>query len=191
MKKIVLSLILSFFIFSSNAHAFLPIGIYYGIKGGMTSQSEKLKINSNGKSKNDKTNYFGSAEVGVRLLKFRFELEYTLRPNTTKLSLISKNKDILSQNIMGNVYYNFLEIPFFKFYVNGGIGNTRFSGSSEIKNKNNSTWVAGFGVNFSLLNITNIDVGYRYMDMGKLKFNSGLQNRKVAQDIYAGIRFGF
>ncbi len=95
---------------------------------------------------------------------------------------------------MGNVYYNFLDIPLLKLYINGGVGNTKFSGCSGIDNKDNFTWNAGFGVNVSLFNTANLDVGYRYVDMGELKVKNGSDLVKLnqkAQDIYAGLRFGF
>ena len=76
MKKIILSIISLLFI-STNAHAILPFGIYYGIKGGITMQNESIKkiILNNEETKNKKDNYFASANVGIKFLKFRGELE--------------------------------------------------------------------------------------------------------------------
>lgn len=192
MKKIILSLV-AFLLISTNAHAILPFGIYYGIKGGVTMQDENFKevVLNNEETKNKKNNYVASASVGIRFTKLRAELEYTIRPETTKLVSLIQNKDVMAQNVMGNLYYNFLELPFVKLYVNGGVGDTKFTGASAIESKDNFTWSAGLGVNLSLLNIANVDVGYRYVDMGELEFKNGEKNDKQAHDIYVGLRFGF
>ena len=192
MKRIILSLVAFLFI-SANAHAILPFGIYYGVKGGLTMQDENFKevVLNNEETKNKKNNYVASASIGVRFTKLRAELEYTIRPETTKLVSLIQNKDVMAQNVMGNLYYNFLELPFVKLYVNGGVGDTKFTGASAIESKDNFTWSAGLGVNLSLLNIANVDVGYRYVDMGTLEFKNGEKNDKQAHDIYVGLRFGF
>lgn len=192
MKKFILSIISLLFI-STNAHAILPFGIYYGVKGGMTMQNKDIKqiVFNNEKTKNKKNNYFASANVGIKFLKFRGELEYTIRPETTKLISLITDKKIMAQNLMGNLYYNFLELPLLKFYINAGAGETKFTGSSSIETKNNFTWLAGLGINLSLLDVVNVDVGYRYVDMGTLEFKNGEKNDKQAHDIYVGLRFGF
>ncbi len=190
MKEYALFLI-SFLMLSIDAHAIIPVGAYYGFKGGLTMQDKDINKTTGDTTKNKDKNYFLSADVGVRLLKFRLELEYTFRPDTTKVASLIKKDDVVAHNIMGNVYYNFLELPFFKFYVNGGIGNTKFTGSSNIDKSNSFTWSAGLGTNFSLFNVVNLDVGYRYVDMGEVKFKSGKNIDKHAHDIYAGVRFGF
>ena len=111
MKKIILSLV-AFLLISTNAHAILPFGIYYGIKGGVTMQDENFKevVLNNEETKNKKNNYVASASVGIRFTKLRAELEYTIRPETTKLVSLIQNKDVMAQNVMGNLYYNFLEL---------------------------------------------------------------------------------
>ena len=46
----------------------------------------------------------------------------------------------------------------------------------SIETKNNFTWLAGLGINLSLLDVVNVDVGYRYVDMGTLEFKNGEKN---------------
>ncbi len=191
LKNILLILTLTIFI-PLKANAILPVGIYYGIRGGLNTTNKDNKINQI-KLDTKSGKPFASVNAGIRLLSFRFEAEYAYRYNFTTYEN-PKSKKINAQNIMGNVYYNFLDLPLLKFFVNGGIGDTKFSGCSGIDNKDNFTWNAGFGVNVSLFNTINLDVGYRYVDMGELKVKNGSDLVKLnqrAQDIYAGLRFGF
>ena len=191
MRKIFYIFAILGFLSVETANA-LPIGIYWGVKGGMSVQKDDDKTDTDGKIENESGNYFVSADVGVRLLRLRGELEYTFRPDTTDVkSLIFGDDNINAQNIMANLYYNVVELPFINLYVNAGIGNTKFSGNSKLKTDNNFTWSAGLGANLSLLNIANLDVGYRYIDMGDLEFNNGNKLSKDAHDIYVGLRFGF
>ena len=191
MKKIFYTLAIFTFLSVEAANA-LPIGIYWGLRGGMSIQKDDDKRNNDGEIENESGNYFVSANAGVRLLRLRGELEYTYRPDSTDVkSLIFGDDNINAQNIMANLYYNVVELPFVNLYVNAGIGNTKFSGSSMLDTNNNFTWSAGFGANLSLLNIANLDVGYRFMDMGDIDFKDGRTLSKDAHDIYVGVRFGF
>lgn len=174
-----------------KAHALLPAGIYYGFKGGVNTVAKDNKIStSNLDIKGG--NPFVAADIGIRLLDFRFEVEYAYRYNFSEYKYNNKSKDISAQNIMGNVYYNFIDLSLVKLYVNGGIGETKFSGGSIVKKNDSFTWNAGLGANVSLLNVLNLDVGYRYVDMGDLEIkNSKTKVAQKSHDIYAGLRFGF
>lgn len=192
MKKIFYVIAVTFSFLATEAANALPIGVYWGLKGGMSVQKDDDKHNDDGKIENESGNYFVSADVGVRLLRLRGELEYTFRPDTTDVkSIIFGDDSVLAQNIMANIYYDLVELPFINLYVNAGIGNTKFSGASALETDNNFTWAAGLGVNLSLLNIANLDVGYRYMSMGDIKFSDGRELAKDSHDIYLGLRFGF
>lgn len=190
MKKTLLFIL--FLSLPIKAYAFLPLGIYYGFRGGINSY-ENEKNNINQKLKIKKGSPFVSPNIGIRFLDFRFELEYTYRYDFFKMQSLNKTKNIAAQNIMGNIYYNFLSLPLINFYVNGGIGETKFTGVpyNIIGNKNNFTWNLGFGTNLSILDIFNIDIGYRYVDMGNLKMINNTKIKQASHDVYAGIRFGF
>jgi opacity protein-like surface antigen len=188
MKKLLL--IISLFVLPLKANAFLPVGGYVGVRGGANATKEDNNIISGNdiiasNSKLNKDISFISANAGVRLLGFRFEVEFGYRFNTTV-------ENVVAQNVLGNVYYNFFGLPLVKFYVNGGGGFTKFSGSNLILTDTDSfTWNAGLGVNISLLNMFNVDVGYRYINMGELKTKGGQNIKQASNDIYVGVRFGF
>lgn len=191
LQKILLILVATVFL-PIKAHALLPVGIYYGIKGGINTAGSDSKLPTSEELDLKGGNPFAAANVGLKLLDFRFELEYAYRYKFNKYNNGIKEKNINAQNLMANAYYNFLELPLLKFYINGGVGNTKFSGVSGIKNEDNFTWNAGLGVNFSLIDIINLDVGYRYVDMGDLEIkNNNLKLAQKSHDIYAGLRFGF
>jgi opacity protein-like surface antigen len=78
-----------------------------------------------------------------------------------------------------------------KFYLNGGAGSTTFvKGFSGGKLNNSFTWLAGLGVTFSLFNIINLDVGYRFISLGELKLENS-SFKQNSNNVYLGLRFGF
>jgi opacity protein-like surface antigen len=190
MKKLLIMIVLLFTLPIRTGVA-LPIGVYAGVKGGMgitnknTKTTNNIAINPESKDGSP----FVSVDVGVRLLDFRFELEYTYIHNLSKVEISSTSKNITAENKMANIYYNFYGLPLVKFYVNGGVGTTNFSGKN--KSNNNFAWNLGLGINLSLLNIINIDVGYRYVDMGELQIEGGPKMNQSSNDVYVGLRFGF
>ena len=176
------------FLFSSSyAYAALPIGAYVGLGGGVSvntnsKKSDSFKIDSN-------TLPFVNLNVGLRFLRIRGELEYIYRYESQKVKTAGYSDEISSSSVMGNLYYNLVEIPFFRIYVNGGIGYTDF-GSNFVKDDKTFSYALGAGVGFTLSEMFTINVGYRYHDMGKPE----ILNDKVhvySNDIYVGLSFGF
>ena len=190
MKKILFSL---FFLISVSAANALPVGIYWGVRGGISTQGSNVSEISDLRIENEESDYFASVNAGVRFLRLRGELEYSYRPESTNIvdKLLGRDDSIDSKSLMANLYYNVIELPFINIYVNGGIGNTKFDGSKDLRTSSNFTWLAGAGVNLSLLNIANVDVGYRYVDMGNIEFSNRKSVSKDVHDIYVGLRFGF
>ena len=190
MKKFLFSLL---FLVSVNTANALPLGLYWGIRGGMSMQGSDVSQISDLKIENEKSDYFASVNAGIRFLRLRGELEYSYRPESTNIldKVLGKSDSVDSTSLMANLYYNVIELPFINIYVNGGIGNTKFDGSKDLRTSNNFTWLAGVGVNLSLLNIANVDVGYRYVDMGDIDFRTKESVSKDVHDIYVGLRFGF
>ncbi len=161
---------------------------YYGIRIGFNTVNKEVNIDSK-KLDIEKWNPFISANIGIKLQKFRFELEFAYRCN-----FIDYDDGVGAISTMGNFYYNFLDLNLLKFFVNIGVGNTKLFSFSEIDKKENFTWNTGLGVNISLFNVANVDIGYRYIDMGKLKLKNEIDLIKLnqkARDIYAGLRFDF
>lgn len=169
------------------ANAALPIGGYVGLRGGLSVKSQDL---TKGDFKlESEASPFVSANAGIRLLKFRGELEYIYRNKIQEIKLSTKSKDVSTTSLMANLYYNVISIPFARLYINGGLGYTDFS-TNYINTNNTFTYSLGLGASFTLAEAFSIDAGYRYFDMGKVKI-SGRKDRIYANDLYVGLRFGF
>ena len=187
MKKYFLFIVLFFGLFSFNANALLPIGLYGGIRVG-----ENL-----GRHSSDKDSFFrlnnspvsAGAVVGIKLLDFRFELEYAYKMNAGIISNGAHDKKFNMDLKMFNVYYNFFDFLMFKLYVNAGVG--KYGVKTSLIEKDNSTaWNVGIGANVSILDMLNADVGIRHVELGKMRFDN--RSSKLSfEEIYAGIRFGF
>lgn len=153
----------------------------------------------------------------------RTELEYTTR-NTVKsegtttqdfggysVSQTTSRKTQAS-TLFANMYYDFKNGTSFTPYVGGGIGaafvRTRDSWSSDAvadeldssKNSTNFAWNIGAGVAYSFDQHWALDLGYRYVDFGKLKGSdmeiSGygstqIQSEFSGHEIGLGLRYSF
>lgn len=191
MKKIFILITLCFLSLINNANAGLPLGAYIGVKGSYSSGLSSISVD-NILSLGDSDNpAFFSISAGARLLKLRAELEYTKRYHMQTLTLNDgTTKDLSNDSIMGNLYYNFLELPFIRLYVNGGIGTTKYS-TNYVTNSPTFSYSAGAGVTLTLADTTSFDIGYRYFDMGDIEL---LDSRKVdmhSNDVYISLRMGF
>lgn len=126
---------------------------------------------------------------GIRMFKVRAELEYIYGDNFANLKSDGYKK-LDSNTMVVNLYYNFFDLNLVKLYLNAGLGTSKLKSSALEKNKDNFTWLTGFGGNISLLETVNLDMGYRYFDMGNIKTKK--TSRSInKQEIYAAIRFGF
>lgn len=191
MKKIFILFTLCFLSIINNASAGLPLGAYIGVKGSYSSGLSSISVD-NILSLGDSDNpAFFSVSAGVRLLKLRGELEYTKRYHMQTLTLNDgSTKDLSNDSIMANLYYNFLELPFIRLYVNGGIGTTKYS-TNYVTNSPTFSYSAGAGVTLTLADTTSFDIGYRYFNMGDIEL---LDSRKVdmhSNDVYISLRMGF
>lgn len=181
----------------SNAHAILPVGAYMGIRGGVAfDSSDTMKDNIKSFKIDGKNSTSLGADVGIRFMDLRGELEYIHRFDALKLEGAIGNKNISSNTVMANLYYNVLDFYLLKFFVNGGLGYTTIS-SSSVKQKDNLTWSLGFGGEISMANLINFEVGYRYLDMGSVKIKdsnllaNNISLNQASHDIYIGVRVGF
>jgi opacity protein-like surface antigen len=128
-------------------------------------------------------------------LPVRAELEYTFRGkadfnNTTNRAYLNSVGDVYdngnadatvkSQSLMANVYYDFKNTSDFTPYVSAGIGasfnkldvteyqNIISSSASANDKKTDFAWSVGVGVNYALNKDLDLDLGYRYVDLGKV-----------------------
>ena len=112
---------------------------------------------------------------------------------------------------MINTYYDFDTGSAFTPYIGGGIGyaKTKFSAThweigTETSSHTNFAWQIGGGIAYAVNDNVSIDVGYRYVDYGKIDKITDIVSYGVlgsdfyktsidtsANELYAGIRYTF
>lgn len=169
-----------------------------------------------------------SAAVGFDFSKIsninaRAELEYSYKdkakfnPAIEEIQVIDGSeavneespfvKELKSQSLMLNGYYDFKNTSKFTPYVSAGVGVTRVKNATQaffepenITDTDNSfTWAAGLGVAYKVTENVALDLGYRYVDAGEVEFNSypieGINFKTTADlashDYSLGIRYNF
>lgn len=144
----------------------------------------------------DKKRLLLSGAVGYRYKHFRAELEYIYRKKNSKQITEFTKGSFRSPSYMFVVYYDFFPYTWFTPFVNAGVGYTRsklrFSNSTvdvDYKIKENAfTWSLGAGISAKVTNRLNVDLGYRYYDMGELSTFNGKTDLDD-QEIYLGLRY--
>jgi opacity protein-like surface antigen len=188
-------------LFSGFAKAgLLPVGIYFGPIAGIGFNSGSAKSSEPTKELgqtgtvsaiNMKNSFYAGLLAGIRFLDFRMDIEYGFRSVLAKPVVNGKELySVNGHNLFANLYYDVLDLTILRLYVNGGLGKVSFVKKFTSKINSSFAWSAGLGLNFSLLDFVNMDVGYRYVHMGKLKIDRMAVNQKV-NDIYGVLRFGF
>ena len=153
---------------------------------------------NNAKDIVDEDRFLASGALGYRHKHVRAELEYIWRDDNKGNVAGMTDITFESQSYMFALYYDFFPYTWFTPYVNAGVGYTRSKvtiQNSSIpetsKFKDNSfMWSLGAGISVKVTNRLNVDLGYRYFDMGDTnlnKFNgkTTLEN----QEIYLGMRY--
>ena len=183
MKKIVLLLLI--LLSASAAFAAKPFrsGVYVNAKVG----AMRVDMKRDGERKDDVVFPFAFA-LGLRIRHFRIEAEYNFA-TTAKRDNYEQQTDYVS----GQVYY---DIPFktpIRPFVNFGMGRH----STQVKEKNvfkdtrrGWAWNLGGGVTWAVSNAVNIDLGYRYLNIGDLKTKVGTVKTKH-HFAYIGWRYVF
>ena len=93
---------------------------------------------------------------------------------------------------MFNMYYDFSPYTWYTPYLKVGIGVTNmkykfvYDGGTDKYKEDNFTWSIGGGISAKMTNRLNIDVGYRYFDMGKIG-----DGKVHNHEIYGGVRYVF
>ena len=142
----------------------------------------------------DKKRFLASGALGYRYEHFRAAVEYTWRKKNS--GLVSGVTDVKfnSQSYMFVVYYDFFPYSWFTPYVDAGLGWSRnklslqnnLNGTGNKINETSFTWSLGAGISAKITNRWNLDLGYRYYDMGSIR-----AAEIDAQEIYAGVRYVF
>lgn len=200
-KKILFSF-LTIFITSVAVEAYAECdGFYIAGRLGQTKiESEDDRSGVSGYGDDDvisKKRLMVSGAVGYRHEHWRAELEYIWRKKNDK-TIADGISDISfkSKSYMFVVYYDFLPYTWFTPFVNAGIGYTKNKLSIHnnivdvgYKAKGNDfTWSIGAGVSAKITNRWNMDLGYRYYDMGDLDTLNG-KTKVDAHEVYMGARY--
>ena len=161
----------------------------------------------------------GSLALGYQLpSNWRVEAEYTLPRNneftsgSTNFPTSFNHHKICSQRLMVNAYKDFPLNAQFSLYGMAGLGLAHLSSSGWQGNpnrqylggsQNNLAYSVGFGVTYSPVQKVSIDLGWRYVDMGKTKSGAnnfanvrGLKDEQMrakltASEISIGLRYSF
>ena len=161
----------------------------------------------------------GSLALGYQLpSNWRVEAEYTLPRNneftsgSTNFPTSFNHHKIRSQRLMVNAYKDFPLNAQFSLYGMAGLGLAHLESSGWQGNpsrqylggsQNNLAYSVGFGVTYSPVQKVSIDLGWRYVDMGKTKSGAnnfanvrGLQDEQMrakltSSEISIGVRYSF
>lgn len=195
--KLILIALAVFCIVNNNAYAECD-GVYLAGRAGFA----KYKIDdkhSNDKRSDyvvDKKRFMASGALGYRYEHFRGELEYVWRKKNSKQITEFANGKFKSESFMFVVYYDFFPYSWFTPFVNAGLGysrnklsiqNSAVDTSYKVK-ENAFTWSLGAGISAKVTNRLNVDLGYRYYDMGSLDTFNG-KTSLDDQEIYLGLRY--
>ena len=199
-KKIFFTLIATIFV-ATNSYAECDGFYLAGRIGQAKIEVEENRSGFNNYSNDGLTNkkrLVLSGAIGYRHEHWRAELEYIWRKKNEKNVTEFTKSGFRSQSYMFVVYYDFFPYTWFTPFVNAGIGysnnklnirNTTVDVTHNIKAES-FTWSLGAGISAKITNRLNMDVGYRYYDMGDGELN--IYNGKTettAQEVYMGLRY--
>ncbi len=199
-NKLVLTILASIFIFAIEPAMAECDGFYLAGRVGQA----KYKVDDDRSGVNnsvphyvvDKKRFIASGAVGYRHEHFRGELEYVWRKNNSGTVANLVHANFKSNSYMFVVYYDFFPYSWFTPFVNAGVGFTRHKlttnntsvGVGYNVKDTNFTWSLGAGISAKLTNRWNVDVGYRYYDMGDFDTFDG-KSSLTDQEIYLGLRY--
>ena len=194
MKKLLLTAsAVALFALAAPAHAECD-GIYGALRAGAVKHdADKLQEGLAGER------LMISGALGYRYEYFRTELEYVWRKYNRDNITPTERSLLKTYSYMWNFYYDILPYNWWTPYLGVGIGytktryldkNTALGITNENWTKTKFTWALGGGLSLKVTNRFNVDLGYRYYNMGKPGHN-GLKYKVTAQEIYGGIRYVF
>jgi len=177
-------------------------GFYLAARGGLTWNNLNAKddpVTDDAFSDAGRVGMF-SAAVGYRYKFFRGEFEFINRddaeePYIRNDGVHTYDVSVKSTSYMFNGYLDFLPNYWISPYIGGGIGWSKLElehdlilGTSHEKWKKSRafTWQMGAGLSIRLNKCLNIDSGYRYFTLGKVR-----HAEVNAHEWYAGLRFTF
>lgn len=214
MKKLLLTsaACLGLFISTGNQAFASCDGPYLAIRGGIANHTlgdkDENKATDRKLDAGDNVKMFSGA-LGYRYKYFRIEGEYVWRETRedSHTNLVPRliggyrftrrTEEFSSKSYMANIYWDISPYTMFTPYLSAGLGITKLEHSfknisssgtpTTVKyDDDNFTWSVGGGLSAQVTTRFNIDLGYRYYDMGELESGS-IHNHEV----YGGIRYTF
>jgi opacity protein-like surface antigen len=175
---------------------------YVIVEGGLSMATSKYK------GLNKKFANGGVYGVGIGLKaaeNFRTDLTFNVRPNRSLKvtnNNVATNLKFKSMSVMLNGYYDFANSSDITPYLNAGIGYSRnnLSGNQSniryIKSKKNMvTYQVGAGVSMKVAENVNFNVGYRFVDSGKVKIigfsPANIKGNYRNHEVIGGLQFSF
>lgn len=199
MKKIFLTSLVSLFAVSgiANAETYKP---YLGAKLGYDITHAKATHSSSHDSGNA-NGFLVSADMGVELYTdanfgIRGEIEYTYDYAWDAEINKKSNIDISSNTMLANMYVDMATNWMLTPYASAGIGYnwTTVRGDINKTTDDDIAWQVGGGLTYNISPCMKMDIGYRYLDKGKIEDGHGINRIKVesyAHQIYTGGRYMF
>ena len=178
-KKVLLGTVASAIALSAlatNAKAQEPCGDrpYIAIRSGLAMLKNHI----------DKNAWEGSAAVGMQLNQFRAELEYAYRDKIKKDTMGGEHK-LKTMSMLVNGYYDMKMGSSLYPFINLAIGASRLK-QKDFGLTNHTdykfSWGGGVGMGFDVTQSMTIDLGYRFLDLGK---------QVKSNEFYGGLRFAF
>lgn len=172
-------------------------GPYVALRGGMVQHDDILVGDSSAQIDLDKERLMISGALGYRYEHWRGEFEYVWRKHISDENEFATAK-FKSYSYMLNAYYDVFPYNWWTPYVGAGIGLTQLkyndydstAGTSNVGDGNyeplNFTWSVGAGLSLKVTNRFNVDLGYRYYDMGHIRSSDA-----NAHEVYGGLRYVF
>ena len=186
MKKV--SMVLGVLLLATVAHAEpLVSGPYLTLRGG--ADSMRFKVDD---KKDNKTTIAFLTALGLRVKAFRAEFEWA---NISRARL--ENAWYQQQRYMAQFYY---EIPFrskFRPYLNAGAGVSYIDAGYHKRNTRKSgddttfAWNIGGGLTFNWTRAWSFDLGYRFIDAGKIRPYEDAEIKVQNHEGYFGVRYTF
>jgi len=179
-------------------------GLYLALRAGVSNPDIGDSNTSGDRLDIDDNLLMISGALGYRYTYFRAEVEYiwhdkSKHSSSTAVPLPDGSNLVTStsakfdyKSYMFNVYYDLAPYTWFTPYLQAGIGLTQmeytfnYADGSNKYDEDNFTWSLGAGISAKMTNRLNLDIGYRYFDMGKIG-----DGRVHNHEVYGGVRYVF
>ncbi len=166
-----------------------------GYSIGMNSKVSNTT--NNNKVKFGNSMIFGGG-VGYRFnSNFRTDLTlsyrgaYKLNTKSNSAGNQKSKNNITALVTMVNAYYDIGTYSSLTPYLTGGLGFSNLKSKDFVKNATCFAWAVGTGVAFDLGDGLAADLGYKFQNLGRVKFSDSRKANIYSNDITLGLRYNF